>query len=438
MYYKNWLSVALFYPCLIFCMEQQLARPAASTECIPRDWTPLHIAASEGNVIDINDLYSKGASIFSETNNRETPLHIAALNGHVAAMEALIALRSPIEDKNKRSGDTLLHCAARGGHREAIVYLLERGANRDIKNYDGYTPLHLAVQGGHMRALRLLVTGENKNAKNRDGWTPLHSAAAYGHTQVVTVLIGNYSVDDEPKTNYEETPLHLACQEGKTEAAKLLIENSHKNVRTMWGETALHYAARSGNVATIAVLVNENDVREIQDNFGKTPLHEAAYRGHEDAIRILLKIIDKETQDRFGQTALDVAITKNTASTVKLLLTAGCKVIMSTEFSRNGLNLVRRNGTEIANLLKAALNEDADFALKIMCPCSICSKKFIHGQGTTDSVDFNDLIEISCCKKYLHQSCLAEKLKKSKSCANCGKILDAFSLRTHFEYASRV
>ena len=54
------------------------------------------------------------------------------------------------------------------------------------------------------------------------------------------------------------------------------------------GLTALHYAARSGNIECAQILLESGCQVNAMSNSGATPLHRAAYMGHTDIIQLLI------------------------------------------------------------------------------------------------------------------------------------------------------
>jgi TonB family protein len=84
-------------------------------------------------------------SAFLANNTSFTPLHLAAQNGNKDVAELLLAKKAEINVK-AYDGWTPLHLAARYGHKDVIELLLAKGAEVEAKDDRGKTPLDMARQ----------------------------------------------------------------------------------------------------------------------------------------------------------------------------------------------------------------------------------------------------------------------------------------------------
>lgn len=146
------------------------------------DYTPLHLAAAQGNLRAVQILLDRGADPDSVTriDDRETPLEIASVAGHDAVAEVLRPRTTrPDWDRAARTGDlaelrrlvargqpvdatdgygmTALMRAAHGGHLDAVEWLVTQGADLDHTSKHHLSALMLAVVAGHRRLARALV-----------------------------------------------------------------------------------------------------------------------------------------------------------------------------------------------------------------------------------------------------------------------------------------
>ncbi|CAM9229709.1 unnamed protein product, partial [Choristocarpus tenellus] len=118
--------------------------------------TPLHLAASAGDVGIVELLLRNGAKVNVEDNLGSTPLNRAAVAGHLQVLAILLDHGSDPEHLDDISG-TALHAAARRNHSSCCKLLLSRGADADVSNGIGNRPLHMAAAEGGMSALEVTM-----------------------------------------------------------------------------------------------------------------------------------------------------------------------------------------------------------------------------------------------------------------------------------------
>ena len=87
-----------------------------------------------------------------------TPLHYAATTGQVAVLEYLLE-NSAYIDAESPNGSTPLMMSAMYGSPEAVKVLIQAGADLKVKNQLGLTALDFAVRGNRQNAKELIETG---------------------------------------------------------------------------------------------------------------------------------------------------------------------------------------------------------------------------------------------------------------------------------------
>ncbi|MBI4807811.1 MAG: ankyrin repeat domain-containing protein [Nitrosomonadales bacterium] len=153
-----------------------------------RNWTPLMVAAFNGNLEFTQLLLKCGARLSTRDKNGYTPMHWAAYNGHTEVLKFLIEIGAE-PDIPSQFGWTALMQAATRGHLLACAYLLFRGADVNSATSDGWTSLHKAANNGHIEVVKLLLSkGANRFAKYQDGSTPIDLAIKSGHLDIVDML----------------------------------------------------------------------------------------------------------------------------------------------------------------------------------------------------------------------------------------------------------
>eukprot|EP01047_Picozoa_sp_COSAG01_P026588 COSAG01_NODE_1718_length_9396_cov_26.510165_9_plen_774_part_00 len=115
--------------------------------------TPLHCAASSGNLAACAALVEGGADVGARNNYRSTPLHCAAASDHEAICEDLLRSGADVGARDENDA-TPLQQAAFNGHEAACGALVRGGA--DVGGADGDTPADWAKRGTHAALAQLL------------------------------------------------------------------------------------------------------------------------------------------------------------------------------------------------------------------------------------------------------------------------------------------
>lgn len=147
---------------------------------------PAEILAGCGSMITA--IIGHGGETRSQDNAGLTPLHHAASAGNLPALKALLAAKA-----DPRAGDnakaTPLHWAAARGRTEAAAALIAAHAPLGAADVEGQTPLHMAVAAAHLEVARLLLdAGADPNAVNRRGQNSLGYAEAYNRPEIASLL----------------------------------------------------------------------------------------------------------------------------------------------------------------------------------------------------------------------------------------------------------
>jgi ankyrin repeat protein len=128
-----------------------------------------------------------------------SPLHVAAKEGNVRAARALIDAGAEVDmpderravdtDKVVSFAETPLHVAVAAGRTEVARLLLDRGADVNARDFRKCTPLHQAAGDGNLELVRLLVARQaDRSAQDEKGQMPLDHAREWRREAVVRVL----------------------------------------------------------------------------------------------------------------------------------------------------------------------------------------------------------------------------------------------------------
>ncbi len=163
----------------------------------------------------------------------------------------------------------------------------------------------------------LLEQGEDVNAPQGDGMTALHWAAENGDIEMVEVLLSAGAGLNSTTRLGSYTPLHLASKMGRDTVIRALLgAGQDPNVPALSGMTALHYAAASGSIEAVDILVNggaEVDAKEYDG--GQTPLMFAAALNraqvvealtrHEADLEAYSRVVDMRSRGKMDRMAGD-------------------------------------------------------------------------------------------------------------------------------------
>ncbi|GMF42621.1 unnamed protein product [Phytophthora fragariaefolia] len=179
------------------------------------------------------------------------------------------------------------------------------------------TPVHAAAREGRVEDLRAILLADAAQAVALDkyGLTPLHWACDRGQSASASLLLQHGAdVDAVEKRMFKRRPLHFAVLADSAATVRVLLEH-HADVLAVdyRGWAAIHGAAYSGDVASLAALLDAGAIATTQlTTRRETALHIAASRGHAEAVSLLLKRIPGdegllELEDDEGSTAAQVA-----------------------------------------------------------------------------------------------------------------------------------
>lgn len=136
-----------------------------------RHWTPLMMAAFDGNETLALELIRYGANIHAEDLGGYTPLHWSAFNGYPKVMKLLLT-KGGDPNVASRAGITPLLQASARGHLEVVRVLLAHRANPNSAARDGSTALIKAVANSHLDVVDLLLqAGASTEVSMKDGKT---------------------------------------------------------------------------------------------------------------------------------------------------------------------------------------------------------------------------------------------------------------------------
>ncbi|HEV8273404.1 MAG TPA: ankyrin repeat domain-containing protein [Chitinophagaceae bacterium] len=186
--------------------------------------TPLLIASiGHGKYDAVKLLIDKGADALALNNRKENALIRASLFGDTATISFLLSKGLDINALSLDSTTALIN-AVLNANKPVIFQLLERGADPDKLSFFGLTSLSFAVIFTDAEAVKaILKKTEKVNAMDSGGNTVLMYAGYNEHDDVEMIQT-------------------------------LLDKGADVNIKAKDGATALSWASKKGNTATVALL----------------------------------------------------------------------------------------------------------------------------------------------------------------------------------------
>lgn len=293
-----------------------------------RNETPLHLSIENCGTKLIEFLQNHGAEICPGYIGA-SPLHYAAHNDRKAIATLLLA---QTKDPNPRSdsNDTPLHFAARMCRHDFIVSMFEVCDRLSLfidinaQNDFGASPLSIALSKGCEELAHFLLDKGAISSPTKDGNYPIHLAAWHGFDSIVKRLLDHDGVTSQ---GYEKrTPLFCAAARGRIKVLETLLPHSSDvlNVCDSSHVPPIMAALTNSHPDAANCLLDADVDLSIVNEFGTSAIHVAARLGDLDMVKRLLSMGCKgDVQNRFKDTPLFQAVRTRSLDVVDALLGAG-------------------------------------------------------------------------------------------------------------------
>jgi ankyrin repeat protein len=164
----------------------------------------------------------------------------------------------------------------------------------------------------------LLNRGFDPNTPNPEKLDGLYLALRESNMKAAQALIDWPKTNVESRTPQDESPVMIAALRGHIAVVRKLIDRGADVNKPGW--TALHYAATSGHVPIIDLLLEHHAYIDAEAPNGTTPLMMAAHYGSVEAVKFLLdKGADPLLKNQLGMTAIDFANRANRKDAADLI-----------------------------------------------------------------------------------------------------------------------
>jgi ankyrin len=240
--------------------------------------------------------------------------------------------------------DELLIRACLSSNADLARLALEKGACPAPINKGKPNPLMVAVVSGQVTIVDMLLAhGADLGATREDGKNALHLASSHPGHDTLTVrpgkrekaTIASYLIEDGIRVNSRtptgDTALHFAASTGDDALVRTLLRlGASVHVRNAYGSTPLHAAVSTWLFSDIiAMLLNFGASPSAQDHRGQTPLHLIRPKRTEDmeAVDMLLRNrADHSIPARNGDRPIHCAVKRKDWKLLKRLLDAGASI----------------------------------------------------------------------------------------------------------------
>jgi serine protease inhibitor/ankyrin repeat protein len=227
----------------------------------------------------------------SKQRKQPSVLHEMIWKGDLESARAAMDNGADVNARDAK-GRTALHTAVMGWSFDAVVLLIGKGADVNARDVEGDTPVMIAVRKGRVDMTRALVeAGADVGVKDATGGTLLHAAVLSmepGDSAAVLspLIAGGVDVNAVAKADF--TALHYAARDGQVRAAELLVAGgANVNAKTDSGMTPLHQAVRGGHYGIAELLLDAGADKSARTKRGKTPLDFAQETRREDLVTLL-------------------------------------------------------------------------------------------------------------------------------------------------------
>jgi uncharacterized protein len=123
-----------------------------------------------------------------------SPLMLAAFNGNLPLAKIFIEFSANLSLKDK-GGFTPLHWAAFNGHEDVVKHFVTHNADINARSLSDFTPLMMAAMNGHLSACSaLMASGAETGFVSSAGWTALQMASFNQHVPVIKLFLSMLKV----------------------------------------------------------------------------------------------------------------------------------------------------------------------------------------------------------------------------------------------------
>ena len=298
-------------------------------------WTAMHLAARLNQTNFIKMLKKAEFSVDIKDDNGCTPMHHAILTNSLAAVKILVEVGADIniEDTENRKYTEFACLLERDS---ILLWLAKKFPELYLNEHTQESIVHyLAAHEGTTHISKELFSTGYYSVETRDatGKTPLHYAAINNKEESFQFLVDTAGGDIDVRDHVGATPLHFAVRWGSESIVRFILRKkgtkapSVLNLGDRLGRTPIHYAAtQKTGLTLISNLLKAGAAIDHVDNSGMTALHQAARFGNISLVRVLMdEGANLSVKDRQGMTPLDHAREKECSVILGMLQKTGSR-----------------------------------------------------------------------------------------------------------------
>ncbi|HKE85338.1 MAG TPA: ankyrin repeat domain-containing protein [Vicinamibacterales bacterium] len=193
----------------------------------------------------------------------------AARNQDQTRVRDLLSRRADVNVRSE-DGSTALLWAAHWNDITTADLLIRAHADANLANEFGMTPLSRACTNGSAALVELLLdAGAKPNTPIATGEPPIMTCASTGNADAVRSLIAHGADVSAREPSQNQDALMWAASERHPDVVRLLVEaGANPQAHTKNGFTALHFAAREGDIDSVRQLLASGmnvNVRSLPD-----------------------------------------------------------------------------------------------------------------------------------------------------------------------------
>eukprot|EP00111_Clytia_hemisphaerica_P024707 TCONS_00072807-protein len=272
------------------------------------------------------------------------------------------------------------HDAARHNRVEDLRRILSAYSGNSHKisslNKERLSALHYAVRYGHIQCVLDIIQADESSVhrKGKHDVQPIHYAARFyrktddADENVIEILL-KHGADIDAKDSFHYTPLQYAAVSGNVDALRILLNHFKENIEHAdpSGVTALHSTCLKGEVEC-ALLLIQNGAKVFQtDNKKMNAIHYAAKSDSRQILDPLIQLLEHDNNALIngeslsvllnianinGETPLHLAILEENLEACKILIAKGADVNLAKLRGLTPLHLACvKDSVEIVKLL---------------------------------------------------------------------------------------